>query len=63
VAGHQRAIATPEKNINSVYIILMGKLRLSKELLNENELRDFSQHYSIIDDDYDFTRVRLTIKK
>jgi hypothetical protein len=44
VAGHQRAIATPEKNTNSVYIILMGKLRLSKELLNENELRDLSQH-------------------
>ncbi len=45
------ANATPEKNINGVYIILMGKLRLSKELLNENELRDLSQHYSIIYDD------------
>ncbi len=29
----------------------MEKLCLSKELLNENELRDFSQHYSVSDDD------------
>ncbi len=29
----------------------MQKLCLSKELLNENELRDLSQHYSISYDD------------
>ncbi len=29
----------------------MEKLCLSKELLNENELRDLSQYYSIIYDD------------
>jgi hypothetical protein len=47
----ERAIATLGKNINSIYIILMEKLCLSKELLNENELRDLSQHYSISYDD------------
>ncbi len=41
------AIATPKKTINSIYMFLMEKLCLSKELLNENELRDLSQHYSI----------------
>jgi hypothetical protein len=51
LAGYHRTIATPEKNINSIYIILMQKLCLSKELLNENEFRDFSQHYSISYDD------------
>jgi hypothetical protein len=45
------AIATPEKNSNSIYIILLEKLCLSKQLLNENELRDLSQHYSISYDD------------
>jgi hypothetical protein len=39
------AIATPEKNINSIYNILMEKFSLSKELLNEKEFRDLSQHY------------------
>jgi hypothetical protein len=46
LAGYQRAIATPEKTINSIYIILMQTLCLSKELLNENEPQDLSQHYS-----------------
>jgi hypothetical protein len=46
------AIATPGKNINSINIILMEKLCSSNELLNENELRDLSQHYSISHDDF-----------
>jgi hypothetical protein len=35
------AMATPEQNINSVYIILIEKLPLRKEFLNEKELPKF----------------------
>ncbi len=49
--GQLVAIDRPEKNINSIDIISMEKLCLSKELLNENELRDLSRHYSISYDD------------
>jgi len=45
--GQLVPIATPEKNSNSIYIILMEKRCLSEELLDENELRDLSQHYSL----------------
>jgi hypothetical protein len=39
-----------DENVIDV-VILMEKLFLSKELLNENELRDLSQYYSIHYDD------------